>query len=605
MKSLAFSIVGTGLLLNVLAAKLGAEEAVLEKSGLLKQCISFGSGLLNRGDGHLYGVSLEMEGQPQGNIFRVAPGGEIDVLHQFDSLEAGGDPNEGGANPKCLALGPDGSFYGITSYGGTYGEGVVFRFSPDGIYSVVSNLSLHLDRITIDQEGIIYGITSTGGPKGGGCLFRIDANGVVRLVYAFESVSPSWQPVVPGEKVPPFSPSNVFVGKDGNIYGLTFFGGPAHPQYTPFGFYRASHGTLFRYDGPDAITVLTEFDAWGAHGVNETPVDDGFIVATSKQLLHVGLEGDARLEFDFASVDQYGDVYPGPLMETDAGLFGITSYGGQGNGFFYRFVPGEGIEILYDFQPEGYGYQRVFAPGADGWIHGLVTAPLKTGPKRQTPGANLLGTEYVRLLTGSGPDRNIVPVTHLDVVWLPEKASPQGQREVDVEVLANDVDPDRDPLLLLGVDAPDAGIAKIVPSNRPSKVRFSTTEEDPASRLLTYQVADGKGGISDGYVAVRSQATGSFQGSLQDSVGGDAGVVDVELGTHGSVSVSLQLGGISYKGAGVSDVNDTAGFALHANGQPPIALHVALHRGATRNLTALLEANRQYYTANCAAVPEN
>src|SRR5258707_1098093 len=49
----------------------------------------------------------------------------LTTLHSFA-------PWMNGANPSGLVQGSDGSFYGTTAYGGTYGWGTVFKISTNG-----------------------------------------------------------------------------------------------------------------------------------------------------------------------------------------------------------------------------------------------------------------------------------------------------------------------------------------------------------------------------------------------------------------------------------------------------------------------------------------
>ena len=122
----------------------------------------------------------------------------------------------------------DGSFYGTTINGGTYGMGFVFKyirnFGTSPIYSFggVPGDALAPDVPLIQgSDGNLYGTTATGGspsatcPQGCGTVFRITPSGVETVLYSFGSNSTDGQ-----------GPSGALVlANDGNFYGTTAAGG--------------------------------------------------------------------------------------------------------------------------------------------------------------------------------------------------------------------------------------------------------------------------------------------------------------------------------------------------------------------------------------------
>jgi len=85
------------------------------------------SGLLLGKDGNFYGTSQEGGTNGAGAVFRVTPAGVVTLLASFDGGSIGGFPVAG------LAAGPDGNFYGITTFGGIFGLGAVFKITPGGV----------------------------------------------------------------------------------------------------------------------------------------------------------------------------------------------------------------------------------------------------------------------------------------------------------------------------------------------------------------------------------------------------------------------------------------------------------------------------------------
>lgn len=78
-------------------------------------------------DGNFYGTTTVSSGAacaspgPCGTIFRLTPSGGLTTLHVFTF-------NDGSA-PRWLVQATDGNFYGVTTAGGAYGWGTVFRLS--------------------------------------------------------------------------------------------------------------------------------------------------------------------------------------------------------------------------------------------------------------------------------------------------------------------------------------------------------------------------------------------------------------------------------------------------------------------------------------------
>ena len=75
--------------------------------------------------GNLYGTtSAGGEVQNAGVVFKIDSNGNETVLHRFDRLDQGTNPSAG------VILGADGNLYGTTTYGGHFGQGVVFKLVP-------------------------------------------------------------------------------------------------------------------------------------------------------------------------------------------------------------------------------------------------------------------------------------------------------------------------------------------------------------------------------------------------------------------------------------------------------------------------------------------
>src|ERR1700730_1599735 len=78
-------------------------------------------------DGRLYGTSAS------GSDFSLSVSGNLSIIHLFEGTQGGFDPIAG------LTLESDGNLYGTASSGGAGQNGVLYRLSPEGTFSVLHN----------------------------------------------------------------------------------------------------------------------------------------------------------------------------------------------------------------------------------------------------------------------------------------------------------------------------------------------------------------------------------------------------------------------------------------------------------------------------------
>jgi len=622
MKLLAAAAIFGSILSPLVNVSLLGADPTFEQLDILKMKLEPEGNLLNRGDGYFYGAARWADLTPSGAVFRVAPHQDPEVLYRFGTVQNGSQPNVGGANPTCgLILGPDGSLYGATESGGVYGNGTIYRIAVDGTFSVVYNLQpsdgQYVESLAFAPTGELYGAASWGGAHGGGTLFCLDPNGAFKVVYDFAD----YNTADPGLPVPPYSPLTLNVGTDGQIYGTTVMGGPRHET----GAFILTSGTFFRYDGPGSITVLSDFDSLNAHPVSSTSVSDGIDVGTDMQLVHFDLDGTRTVLADFTpELNGTGTVFLVSTLAQPDGVYGIAYWGGANqSGFIYRCVPGEPYTVLYQFPIDYMNRRRSMVAGNDGLVYGLAAFPEGYTPSARSGGASLARAQSLvakaavtmaalppgtaakprtfRMRDATGQSANLIPVAKADLAWLPARANPSKQRQVIIDVLANDHDPDKNPLTLTGVVPPEIGYAQLVSTAGKLKVQFVTSEVDPASRHLTYHIADGRGGAATGDIAVYSLATGIYTGTATDTSTPPAAsaTLTITVGEKNATSVSFLQNKHSYAGKGAIGLDDKADILLKAGTQPPMNLHLEVQRGIPRRLSVTIRGGGSIYTAVC------
>ena len=227
---------------------LAGEYTVLHSLGQTKvdAALPYG-GLVQAGDGNLYGTTLRGGVKDKGTLFRIAPsGGEYQVLFSFDG--------KSGENPEgTLIVGADGNLYGTTLQGGD-GRGTVFRATTAGavtpLYSFPSLSSFNTNGLAINAtganpraglllaaDGNYYGTTYQGGPNGYGTLYKMTPAGAVTVVHAFAGpLSGAGFPL-----------SSVTQDAAGNLYGTTEQGGSVN------------QGAAWRFSAAGQFALLHNF----------------------------------------------------------------------------------------------------------------------------------------------------------------------------------------------------------------------------------------------------------------------------------------------------------------------------------------------------------
>lgn len=596
------------------ATPVRAAEGTFEEIAVLKTEFEPMGQLVNRGDGYFYGVARFAQNAKGGLLYRIAPGQETEIIHTFTAIPDDTTTSVGGSNPSCpLVLGDDGALYGATELGGAYRSGTVFRYSADGVFSVVRDLKssecYDIHSLVYRPGGDLIG-AAEGGANGDGVLFRIKADGSYQPLYAFEQedLSP-FEPIPEGKVIAPAGPWHLSLGVDGKIYGTTGYGGLVYSGFMS----RYTYGTFFRYDGPGAITVLKDFGPLMQHPQSNAATNDGFLVTTPDLLVHIGFDGAATTLADFSSAEFGGrtGISPQKVLVRPDGIYGTTFYGGDSDaGYIYRYTPGAGPAILHEFTAEYRGRFRALGLGNDGLVYGVAAYPQGGGPSASPsgPGAGTAvaaaaakkttAPRAFRYRPADAASANFVPLARKDTAWL-KFTTAAGQRQVVVQPLANDRDPDGDAVSLLSVAPAGKGTATLLPGGAVPRIRYTTSAVDPPSQLLSYQVGDGEGGFSTGYVAVMSPADGYFAGRLRNLRKPEAAPVPLSLriGKGNTVEVTMAVGKKAFTGKGSLDVDDTADITLSLKGRTSKLLHLSLERGKARTINVRVVSPEGVYAA--------
>jgi uncharacterized repeat protein (TIGR03803 family) len=334
-------------------------------------------------DGYLYGTTQNGGPANRGTVYRLAPGGtSYQLLHGF--TETSGD---GGFPTAGLLQADDGRLYGTTQNGGNLGGGTLFRLQPDGSgYEIVHHFAYATGggpsaALIQLADGLLYGTTQYGGTSGNGTVFRIARDGTLHeVLHHFTG----------GANDGGYPRAPLFPGTDGFLYGTTQYGGPANSG-TVFRLHSSSLDYRLLY----AFLGTAADQGFPAAGVIQA--SDGRLYGTTPRFkegawgtvfrLNADGTGYQRLrEFTTSAGD--GNNPMGALVQNDDGLlYGTTASGGtSGAGTLFRLaLDGADYEIIYSpTQNEGSALTSGLARGRFGALYGVT----------QSGGASQQGTVF-------------------------------------------------------------------------------------------------------------------------------------------------------------------------------------------------------------------
>ena len=243
----------------------------------------FGS-LVQAKNGKLYGMtnSGAAGSNYEGVIFSLDPSTSIYTkLMNFDGTN--------GAHPNgSLVQASNGKLYGMTTAGGSGGNGVIFSFDPST--TIYTNLNdFHFANgaepygsLTQASNGKLYGMTQYGGSNAAGVIFSFDPSSSIYTKLKDFDGNSNYGPY-----------GSLLQASDGKLYGMTYSGGID------------GVGVIFSFDPSSSIySKLVDFDFFnGAHpDGNLMQASDGKLYG----MTHRGGSSDAGVIF---SLDPLSSSY--------------------------------------------------------------------------------------------------------------------------------------------------------------------------------------------------------------------------------------------------------------------------------------------------------
>jgi uncharacterized repeat protein (TIGR03803 family) len=283
--------------------------------------------------GNMYGTASGGGAHGHGEIFKITPSGQQQILYSFCSQPGCSD----GSQPQSgVVMDSSGNLFGTAGAGANFG-GVAYELTAGGTYQVLYQFCsqpLCVDgntpqgTLTLDGNGNLFGTTYSGGAAGKGTVFEIPSGGTETVLYSFCSLAACADGALPT--------SSVIMDTDGNMYGTTQTGGANN------------RGTIFELAADNTESVLYSFcpqvnctdGTYAFGGLSMDSKGDLFGTtiygggANSGTVFELPKGGTEMVLYSFCALANCADgknPFSGVIVDKKGTIFGTTEYGGNNN----------------------------------------------------------------------------------------------------------------------------------------------------------------------------------------------------------------------------------------------------------------------------------
>ncbi len=344
MKTRQINALAGALLLGLNLPLLGLAQTGFE---VLKHMVS-STGFILRGrlvqgsDGALYGTAQTGGSSNDGTVFRLNPDGSgFTVLHHFDFSTTGANPFAG------LIQGGDGALYGATLVGGDHDHGTLFKLSPDGSGFTVLH---HFDSSTTGRnpsagliqgsDGALYGTASQGGSSGLGTVFKLNPDGSGFTVLHHFASTTGGTPH-----------AGLIQGSDGALYGTAYSGGSGRGTVFKLDLDGSGFTVLYEFSsefsyltGGNPFATLIQGTDGALYGTAEQGGSNGF-----GTVFRLNPDGSGFTVLQHLSPSTGVRPLAGLIQGSDGAFYGTTRFGGNiGSGTIFRLIVDLDADGIYD-----------------------------------------------------------------------------------------------------------------------------------------------------------------------------------------------------------------------------------------------------------------
>jgi uncharacterized repeat protein (TIGR03803 family) len=281
---------------------------------------------------------------------------EYTILYEFGSV-----PSDGWSPKGQLAMDTSGAIYGTTEFSGpsTYSSGTVYQLIPPAepggtwtesmlhVFGTGTDGFFPYGGVTFSANGSLFGTTAAGGTYGDGTVFELSpppqSGGVwaESVLHSFSNQNGGWLPE-----------TGVVFDSIGALYGSTVLSSGPRTDGTVFQLSPPSQtgghwagSTLFEFGGQDGDDPNTSTPALDASGNLWITTQSGGTsnAGTLVELAPPASPGQPwvkKLVYSFSNGWNGGAPASGVTIGPDGTLYGTTSGGGDnGSGIVYQYKP--------------------------------------------------------------------------------------------------------------------------------------------------------------------------------------------------------------------------------------------------------------------------
>jgi len=189
-------------------------------------------------DGAIYGSQYGGGKYNQGKIFRITKAGALRVLYDFKGVNQPGNSTDGAQPEGRIAVGPDGTLYGTTTFGGTpSGYGTAWSLKPpanpaSGVWAykqlrrfgMTGDANLPHSGFVRAANGMLYGTGAGGGHFQEGAIYSLKPPATANGAWTYKTLYSFNGPVTPSNGNGHI-PYGVIVLKANTLWGQNLSGG--------------------------------------------------------------------------------------------------------------------------------------------------------------------------------------------------------------------------------------------------------------------------------------------------------------------------------------------------------------------------------------------
>lgn len=321
-------------------------------------------------------------------------GQTLQTVHSFHGSPYGANPSTG------LTEGMNGAFYGATSRGGLLDHGTIYLTSTNGGEATTfsfneSNGSRPIQQL-VRKNQYFYGITRFGGAFGEGTFFKTQGGNQIAYV-SFDGTNG-------------LIPTSVVLGADGQVYGTTMSGGASNRgtivqwKEPTFGQPSLALVKIFDFGVSDPRGPVIKASDGNFYGTSSS-----FGESNLGAIFRITTNGTLATLFSFNGTN---GAAPLSLVEDTNGCFyGVTQNGGAANfGTIFKIDTAGNFTSLFSFSFYDGSKPRSLLISKSGDIFGTTSeGPYGDGTVfRLSPNGRLTTLAVFKGSNGSGPGAGLV-----------------------------------------------------------------------------------------------------------------------------------------------------------------------------------------------------